>query len=371
MTSQRVVLFSPYALSVFGGVQEQVLAMSRVLSARGADVLVIVPDSRDHTHYDTPAKIVRLGPRLSMPTNGSRAPLTFSPVAALRAKDAVTFFRPDIVHVHEPFAPVLAWSTLLAHEYPTIGTFHRSGDGPALRYTGPLLKHLATRLDAAIAVSDAAAATIERAAGVTSDVLFNGFETERFVEYPRERSVETVLFYVGRLDQRKGVASAIEATREHNARGGKPWRLVIAGDGPERARLEALAARDPRVVFLGRISDAVKRSWMRRVHVLLAPSTHGESFGLVLLEGMASETLVVASDIDGYRDAAKDHATLFHPGDASSLERAVLDALAGESDEKIASARAYAENWSMAKLMDDYETRYEIARQRFTDRQVA
>jgi phosphatidylinositol alpha-mannosyltransferase len=371
VSSRRVVLISPYALSVFGGVQEQVLAMSRVLSARGADVLVVAPDARDHTNYDTPAKVVRLGPRVSMPANGSRAPLTLSPVAALRAKDAVTFFRPDVVHVHEPFAPLLTWSTLLAHEYPTIGTFHRSGDGPALRYTRPLLRHLAARLDGAVAVSQAAAATIERAAGITSDVLFNGFETERFVEFPRERSVETVLFFVGRLEQRKGVASAIEATREHNAKGAKPWRLVIAGDGPERARLEALAAHDPRVVFLGRISDADKRSWMRRVHVLLAPSTHGESFGLVLLEGMASETLVVASDIDGYRDAAGEHATLFHPGDASSLERAVLSALAGESEERMAAARAYAQEWSMEKLMDEYESRYELARQRFTNRQVA
>jgi phosphatidylinositol alpha-mannosyltransferase len=371
VTSQRVILFSPYALSAFGGVQEQVLAMSRVLSARGTDVLVVVPDSRDHTAYDTPAKVVRLGPRLSLPANGSRAPLTLSPVAALRAKDAVTYFRPDVVHMHEPFAPVLTWSTLLAHEYPTMGTFHRSGNGPALRYTGPLLRHFARHLDAAVAVSEAAAATIQRAAGITSDVLFNGFETERFVEFPRERSVETVLFFVGRLEQRKGVASAIEATREHNAKGRKPWRLVIAGDGPERARLEALAAHDPRVVFLGRVSDAEKRSWMRRVHVLLAPSTHGESFGLVLLEGMASETLVVASDIDGYRAAAADHAILFHPGDASSLERAVLYALEGESDQKIAAARSYAQNWSMAKLMDEYEKRYELARRRFTDRQVA
>ncbi|HWD95395.1 MAG TPA: glycosyltransferase family 4 protein [Acidimicrobiales bacterium] len=369
--SQRVVLISPYALSVFGGVQEQVLAMSRVLSARGADVLVIAPDARDQATYDTPAKIVRLGPRLSLPANGSRAPLTLSPIAALRAKDAVSYFRPDIVHVHEPFAPLLAWSTLVTHGYPTLGTFHRSGDGPALRYTRPLLTRLGARLDGAVAVSDAAAATIQRAASITCDVLFNGFETERFVDAPRERSVETVLFFVGRLDQRKGVATAIEATREHNAKGGKPWRLVIAGDGPERARLTALAAHDPRVVFLGLIGDAEKRSWMRRVHVLLAPSTHGESFGLVLLEGMASETLVVASDIEGYRGAANGYATLFHPGDASSLERAVLEALTGETEEKIAAARAYAQNWSMVKLMDEYETRYELARQRFTSHQVA
>ncbi len=370
MTS-RVVLISPYALSVFGGVQEQVLAMSRILSARGADVMLIVPDASDHATYDTPAKVVRLGPRWSLPANGSRAPLTLSPVAARRAKDAITFYRPDIVHVHEPFAPLLAWSTLLAHEYPILATFHRSGDGPAIRYTRPLLRHLATRLDGAVAVSEASAATIERAAHVSCDVLFNGFETERFVEAPRERSVETVLFYVGRLEERKGVATAIEATREHNAKGGRPWRLVIAGDGPERSRLEALAAHDPRVVFLGRVSDQEKRSWLRRVHALLAPSTHGESFGLVLLEGMASETLVVASDIEGYRDAADGHATLFRPGDAASLEAAVLKALAEESDEGVAAARSYAQRWSMARLMDEYETRYELARRCFGMNEVA
>lgn len=365
MSVRRLVLISPYALSVYGGAQEQVLAMSRVLSARGTDVLVIAPDARDHTTYDTPAKVVRLGPRLSLPANGSRAPLTLSPVAALRAKDAVTFFRPDVVHVHEPFAPLLSWPTLNAHEVPTVATFHRSGDGPALRYTGALLRHLARGLDVSVAVSEQAASTIERAAAVVSDVLFNGFETERFVATPRERSVETVLFYVGRLEERKGVATAILATREHNARGEKPWRLVIAGDGPERPRLEALAAYDPRVVFLGRISDADKRSWLRRVHALIAPSTHGESFGLVLLEAMASETLVVASDIDGYREAAGGHATLFHPGDPAALERAVKAALSEESPDKIAAARSYADAWSMETLMDEYEMRYERARRLF------
>jgi phosphatidylinositol alpha-mannosyltransferase len=224
---------------------------------------------------------------------------------------------------------------------------------------------LAQRLDVALSVSPAAADTLTRAAEIDSEILFNGFETERFVTSARERSVETVLFYVGRLEERKGVATLIEATREHNARGAKPWRLVIAGDGGDRNRLEALAAHDPRVVFLGRVSDAQKRSWLRRVHALVAPSTHGESFGLVLLEGMASETLVVASDIAGYREAAGGHATLFHPGDARALELALESALEEETSERIESARQYAENWSMTKLMDEYDSRYELARQRF------
>ncbi|HEY5266762.1 MAG TPA: glycosyltransferase family 4 protein [Acidimicrobiales bacterium] len=365
MSVQRVVLVSPYALSVYGGVQEQVLAMSRVLSSRGRDVLIVAPDASDVSVYDTPAKVLRLGPRWSFPANGSKAPLTLSFVAARRARAAIDAFNPDVVHFHEPFAPLLGWSTLWGHDYPSLGTFHRSGTGPALRYTKVLLKQLATRLDVAVSVSEAAASTIRDACGVTSDVLFNGFEMERFVVAPRERSDRAVLFFIGRLEERKGVNVAINAVRQHNARGERPWQLVIAGDGPQRGALEALAGGAKEIVFLARVSDDVKRAWLRRVDVLVTPATRGESFGLVILEGFASETLVVASDIDGYRDAAGGHATLFIPGDASSLREAILAALGGENSTKIDAARHYAERWSMTSLMDAYDERYEQAIQRF------
>jgi phosphatidylinositol alpha-mannosyltransferase len=365
MSVKRIALVLPYALSVFGGVQEQALAMSRVLCRRGQETLIVTPDVNDGTAYDTPATVLRLGPRLSIPANGSRAPLTLSPVASLRARAAVEAFHPDVVHFHEPFAPLLGWSTLWSHHRASLGTFHRSGDGPALRYSKILLERLAPRLDVAVSVSDAAAVTLKRASGLSSDVLFNGFEMDRFIATPRVREEETVLFYVGRLEQRKGVATLVEAIREHNARSERPWLLVIAGDGPERARLEALAAGEQRIVFLGQINDEEKRAWLRRSHALIAPSIRGESFGLVLLEGMASETVVVASDIDGYRDAAGGHATLFTPGNAPSLQRAIIDALQGESEKNVAAARSYAERWSMSSLMDAYEERYEKAIKHF------
>ncbi len=365
MSVQRVALVSPYALSVFGGVQEQVLAMSRVLCDSGRDVLIVAPDIRDETIYDTPAKVLRLGTRWSIPTNGSRAPLTFSLTAARKAKAAIGTFQPDIVHFHEPFAPLLGWSTLRSHDYPALGTFHRSGHGPALTYTKPLMARLGAGLDDAVSVSEAAATTLRHACGLDSVVLFNGFEVDRFVATPRERAVGPVLFYVGRLEERKGVALAIDAVREHNAQNVKPWQLVIAGEGPERRRLEALAAHDDRIVFVGRVDDEIKRAWLRRVDALIAPSTRGESFGLVLLEGMASETLVVASDIDGYREAAGGHATLFQPESSSSLGVAIARALAEESEASVAAARRHAERWSMASLMSAYGERYEVARQRF------
>jgi phosphatidylinositol alpha-mannosyltransferase len=189
---------------------------------------------------------------------------------------------------------------------------------------------------------------------------------DRFVATPRERGDETVLVVLGRHEERKGVAHAINAVRAHNATSEDRWRLVVLGDGAQRRSLEALAAGDTAIEFVGAPNDVEKRQWLRRANALIAPSIGGESFGLILLEGMASETVVVASDIEGYHDAASGFATMFTPGDDTSLERAIDRALAEETPESIARAKAHASEWSMATLMDRYEDLYSLARKRFS-----
>ena len=360
----RVTLVSPYALSVHGGVQEQVLAMSRELSRRAHEVLIIAPDAADQGAYDTPATLARFGRRWSMPANGSRAPLTLSPLATRRAWFAASQFGPDVVHFHEPFAPLIGWGILRVRRVASVGTFHRSGDGPALRLTRPLLRSFAKDLDVATAVSEPAAATARTACGIEPEVLFNGFEMDRFVASARGVSGEVVLVVLGRLEERKGVSYAIRAVQQHNERGGPAWRLVVVGDGPQRARLEALTGHDKEIHFTGAVDDVEKRRWLRGASVVVAPALRGESFGLVLLEAMASETPVVASDIDGYREAAGGHAALFAPGDVSGLEVAIEHALADASPARTRAALAHAHQWSMASLVDRYEILYEEARRR-------
>jgi phosphatidylinositol alpha-mannosyltransferase len=233
--------------------------------------------------------------------------------------------------------------------------------------TKPLLRSLARHIDLTTAVSEAAASTIHRAVGIDAEVLFNGFETERFREKPRTRSDEIVFVTVGRLEERKGTGVAIRAVLDHNAVSSEPWRLIIIGDGPQRPRLEAIAAGSNKIRFVGALSDADKREWLRRAHALIAPSTRGESFGLVLLEAMASETRVVASDIPGYRDAAGEHALLFEPANDVSLQAALATAISSETPAAIEAARLYAEHWSMQRLMDRYENLYVAAHVRFAE----
>jgi phosphatidylinositol alpha-mannosyltransferase len=363
---KRVSIVSPYALSVFGGVQEQVVAMSRELSRRGLDVQVLAPDATDESRIDTPARVVRMGRLVSVRANGSRAPLALSSRASREALAQVIDFDPDVVHFHEPFAPRLGWRTLRAHRFAAVGTFHRSGAGPALSLSAPVLRRWARHLDVCVAVSAQAARTASWFYGVSPVTLFNGFETERFVEFDREASAGITLVVVGRLEPRKGVATAISAVLHHNESSAPPWRLVVVGDGPERANLSRLAGGDEAIEFVGSVSDEQKRRWYRRADAVVAPATHGESFGLILLEAMASRTRVVASDIPGYRDAAGDHAVFFAAGDGAALEHAIEQALGSRDEATLAGAREYAEAWSMRQLMDEYLALYRRAKSLYT-----
>jgi phosphatidyl-myo-inositol alpha-mannosyltransferase len=356
----RVSLISPYALSVFGGVQEQVLSMSRELTRLGHVVQIVAPDSSDSAHYDTPAVVERFGTLMSLPANGSRAPLALSPFAARQAARAVDSFNPDVVHFHEPFAPLLGWGVLRRHHVPNLATFHRSGGGPALSLTKPLLRYLARNLDATTAVSAAAASTIKNACGIDATVLFNGFETARFRTADREKSSETTIVTVGRLEERKGTRYLVDAVMRHNEASPAPWRLVVIGDGPERGGLERISTADHRISFVGAVSDEEKRLWLRRSDVAVCPALRGESFGLVLLEAMAAETPVVASDIEGYREASGGHAVLCPPANAAALETAIERGVQ-MSPEALEEARRHAEGWSMSSLVSSYEALYRSA----------
>ena len=365
----NIVLVSPYALSVFGGVQEQVLAMSRELVERGHEVTVVAPGKASATMLDTPATVIGLGRVTSVPANGSKAPVSLGLAAARQLAAFVRSRHPDVVHLHEPFAPTLGWSTLRRHEAPIVATFHRSGMGPDITVGRPLLRRFARSIDAAASVSASAQSTAHLGYGIDTTVLFNGFDVDRFRTFERTVPTQPRLLVVGRLEERKGVAVAIRAVLAHNDRCAPEdrWYLDVAGGGPERGSLERMAEHSPCISFLGAISDEEKRRRLRQATAVLCPALFGESFGLVLLEAMAAGVPVVASDIDGYRQASGGHGFLFAPNDEHDLCRAVEQAM-DQSSAATAAATAHAEAWSMRTLVGHYEELYRKAKAAFESR---
>jgi phosphatidylinositol alpha-mannosyltransferase len=351
----RIGMICPYSLAVWGGVQLQVLGLARSLRHKGVDTQVLAPcDGPPPEPWVTP-----LGDSIPYAQNGSFAPLAPDPAAQLRVLGAIWDERFDALHLHEPLAPGPTLTAVLVKPVPLIGTFHASGDIGVYRWARFGVKRLASRLDLRVAVSPEAAGMARRYLDGHYDILFNGIETERFARAaPAPRQGPTILF-LGRHEPRKGLSVLVEASRLLPP----DVRFWIGGQGQQTEALRAATADDPRFEWLGSLSEDDKLARLRAADVFCVPSLGGESFGVVLLEGMAAGTPVVASDLPAYRVVSGDgtSAQLFPTGDGVALAKALLQALdrTPEVEARVARGRQRADEFSMSALADAYIARYQ------------
>lgn len=350
----RIGLVCPYSLTLPGGVQGQVLGLARSLRTLGHQVRVLAP-------CDGPppdAGVTPLGQSVPFASNGSVAPLAPDPSCALRTIRALRDEEFDVVHLHEPFAPGPTLTSLLVSDRPLIGTFHRSGASSAYNAFKPVVRRVAQRLTLRCAVSEDARLTAHEVMGGDFLTLFNGIELDRFSKaapYPTDGP--TILF-LGRHEERKGLAVLLEAMA-HLPAGVRLW---VASDGPQTAELQQRFP-DPRVEWLGRISDEERAERLRGATVACFPSLGGESFGVVLLEAMAAQTPIVASNLPGYGNVAKAgvHAELVPPGDAPALAAGLRSVLedGSKAARLIAAGEQRATEFAMDRLAELYTDLYE------------
>ena len=351
----RIGIICPYSLTLPGGVQMQVLGLARALSRSGHPTRVLGPcDGPPPDPNVTP-----LGNSLPAIANGSIAPVAPDPSCQLRAIRAMRDESFDVIHVHEPLAPGPTMTALLVRPAPLIGTFHLAGASLAYELLPRATRFLANRLDLRVAVSPDARDTARDALGGRYDLLYNGVELAPYrAAQPAPTDGPTILF-IGRHEPRKGLSVLIDALSMLPP----TVRLWVAGAGPETAALRNRSAGDPRIEWLGTITDSEKIARLKGADVFCAPSLRGESFGVVLLEAMAAGTAVVASDLPGYRNVARPDrdALLVPPGDSQALAGAIDRVLSdpGESSRLVAAGHARAEAFSMSGLADHYLARYE------------
>lgn len=351
----RIGMVCPYSLSVPGGVQGQVLGLARALRERGESVRVLAPcDGPPPEPFVTP-----LGNCVPLGANGSVAPIAPDPAAQLRTIRALRDEAFDVLHLHEPFAPGPTMTAMLVKPCPLVATFHSAGSSFAYDIFKPLTRRGAPRLDLRFAVSDDAESLAKRALGGEYERSFNAVEVSRFRTLrPHETDGPTVLF-VARHEERKGLAVLLEAFTELES----DARLWIAGVGPETDALKGRFAGDSRISWLGELDEDSKIERMLGADVFCAPSLHGESFGIVLLEAMAAATAVVASDLPGYAKVTRQgrDAQLVEPGNAPLLAEALRVTLSDRSrrDQLVTSGTCRVAEFSMRRLADLYLDAYE------------
>jgi phosphatidylinositol alpha-mannosyltransferase len=357
----KIVVVSPYSWSVPGGVGNHVEALAGRLRARGHEVAILAP-----VDGDAPDGVIGVGRSLSIRYNGAVARLAFGPRVAARVRRVLRAEKPDVVHVHEPFAPSAGMLAVLVSPAPVVATFHAAApDSVAYKAFAPVLRPLWRKLAGRIAVSEEAKRTVQRAFGErTMAVIPNGIALERFAHVPPPDPSTRAIVFVGRLEPRKGASVLLRAFPRVLERVPQAT-LVVVGEGAERRALERAAAGMP-VRFVGRVEPDALAAELAGANVVCAPSLGGESFGIVLVEAMAAGRAVVGSAIPGY-SAVVNHGgegVLVPPGDAQALAEALAELL---DDPRRAAAmgergRARAARFSWDVVVAEVEGVYEAAR---------
>ena len=324
----KIVIVSPYdpradaatdPAGLRGGVEEALDGCASGLAKRGHDVTLLTSAPRDGDARDEDGvRVIRVKRRGML----FRTPI--APLARRVPADA------DVVHVPATYPGVSDIIPLLARrrKQATVLDYHFDVAGTSAAMRAGAAAHLATMGSAMRAATRVACKSLDYARaspflrGVDParlDWVPNGVDCS---EFRADRLRGEHIACVGRLVPYKGVDVLLRAMPEVHAMTGA--RLLVAGDGPEAARLRAMAPEC--VDMLGRVSRERLRDIMETARVVVLPSANRqEAFGICLLEAMAAGAPVVASDLPGVREVARTAGLTARAGDPAALARAIIE----------------------------------------------
>lgn len=375
----RIGLVSPYSWTIPGGVNNHVANLAAQLDGRGHEVWILAPSGGNSSLNGTaplPERFISVGPAMRFRSNGSSAHVNASPLMFQRMERILGELDLDILHAHEPCTPSVSATAVLRSTCPVVGTFHAALDRSVwYDMLFPVARKVIDTLAVKIAVSQAALDYPSNRFPGIYHIIPNGVNVDEFLPARGGEKVPGRILFIGRAEPRKGLDVLLHAftivRREMPEASlvlaGARWDEVIGlAPRPTTQLRWPLAGMDA----LGWVDHEEKIAEMAVAEVLCVPSVEGESFGIVLAEGMAAGLPIVASDLPGYRAVLGDgdHGVLVPPRDAEALAAALLRVL-GSADRRArlreqAAAAVEEFDWPRVaeRVFETYEEALEQAR---------
>ena len=304
----KIALVSPYDFEHPGGVVNHIQSLANEFARLGHTVKIIAPVSR-HKSKENEA-FIPIGRPRPIPSSGSVSRISLSLHLAPRIKEVLKQEKFDVVHLHEPFVPMLCSAMLRFSDGMNIGTFHAFASRPGYIFGWPVTTYLLHRrnrkLKGRIAVSTPAQRYAMTHVSGEFTIIPNGVDLRRFspdIEPIKQyKDGKLNILFVGRMEPRKGLIYLINAYNKIKA-SYPNTRLLIVGPGlwfRKKYELQVKLSGLKDVVFAGRVSYKDLPRYYATSDIFCAPATGRESFGLILLEAMAAGKPIIASSIEGY-----------------------------------------------------------------------
>ena len=368
----KIALVSPYDFAYPSGVNIHVSSLERRFTKMGHDVKIIAPLSGNVSGAGD--KFIRIGTPIPVPAGGTICRITISLRLGPTIKSVLSRENFDIIHLHEPFMPMLCSAVLRFSNAANVATFHAFGGKPGYTFARPIstimLRRRLHKLDGKIAVSKAAMEFASKHVPGYYNIIPNGIDLELFSPdvspISEFRDGKLNILFVGRLEKQKGVSYLIKAYRRVKQEVPNS-RLIIVGPGTRlrgKYEQEVLRGGLKDVIFVGGKPQSELPQYYKTADVFCAPATGLESFGIVLLEAMAVGKPIVATNIDGYNSVLTHgvEGLLVPPKNEEMLAQALVSLLTNESlrQEMAARARLKAKEYGwehIAQKILDYYTR--------------
>jgi len=330
----KIGLVSPYDFAYPGGVVNHISALEQYFTKMGHQVKIIAPASK--AVPDLGDRFIPIGKPRPIPASGSIARITISLRLASRIKEVLAEEKFDVIHLHEPFMPMLCTAVLrFSDNAANIGTFHACHGSPGYNFGRPIstlmLKRRRRKLVGKIAVSKPAMDFARKYVPGYYNIIPNGIDVKHFSPdvSPIDEYCDGKLniLFVGRLEKRKGLNYLLKAYKQIKQEMPNS-RLIVVGPGTR---------------FHKRYKWQVKRAglnsydelprYYKTADIFCSPATGQESFGIVLLEAMAVGTPVVASNIEGYANVIAHgvDGLLVPPKDTRKLAQTLISLMSDES----------------------------------------
>ncbi|WP_062070137.1 glycosyltransferase family 4 protein [Demequina sediminicola] len=284
------------------GVQQYVLTLGAFMERAGHEVHYVCSDA---TRTDVRVHSLARNTGVRFNGNDLRVPLPTSRTALRVFLDQQRF---DVIHVQIPHSPLFASRVvdearaIQGRSVRIVGTFHILPDGTVSEYgtraLGWLQRNNLRKFDEFCAVSQPAAEFAQRSFGITPQVIPCSIDTSLFADaVPAERDSDRLrITFLGRLVERKGAAELIAALAALPVELRDRLEVRIGGKGPMLELLQTSVAQSALrdiVTFDGFVSEEDKPGYYASADIAAFPATGGESFGIVLIEAMASGAGVV------------------------------------------------------------------------------
>ena len=377
----KIGFFPLHTFAKPGGVKRHVLALHREFKKRGLESKIIVPRRKPIERYGQDIKL--FGTSFPFPFSGAQSDLTicFTPGSINRLLKKEKF---DILHFHN--FGVHSWQILEKSKAVNILTFHACIDFKKSKFFKVLpevldifKKSVNEKIDGIIGV---APFNLEpfREFGFKGPmtVIPNGIDLEEFnPDVPKIKKYmddKINLLFLGRIEERKGLIYLLKAYRVLQKKykkfypapgSGAGLRLIIVGEGDLKDDCQKFVEKHKlkNVIFEGKIEGEKIPSYYATCDIFVAPAIFGESFGIVLLEAMASGKPVVAFSNQGYKKvlSGKGKEFLAKPKDWRGLAQKIEILIKNEKKRKemgewgIAEAQKYSWPKIADKVLDFYQ----------------